>query len=758
VMKCLEKDRGRRYETANGLAADINRHLNHEPVVARPPGAAYRFQKLVRRHRLAFAAAAVVTAVLVLGIAVSTGLAVRATRAQKEESRQRQAAEEARREESRQRGLAEETSRQLRQTLYVADMGVAWRSWAEGDAERARRLLEKYRAAATPADDPRGFEWRYLWGLSRPDELLILTNGASCVKYSPDGRLLALADYNSGEVRLWDVAAQRMLRSFRPFERSVFSVAFSPDGKVLATASRGDPDFKFWDVGSGTLVATLPGRTQENVSVVFSPDGRRVATAAVTPYRPVPAEVKLWDFASRKELMSLPGLTSFVMAADFSPDGGTLAVGDGEGFVRLWNLATGAVRTLAGHRGFILPVRFAPVGGLLASADENGAIMLWDWESGRLMRVLTGHEGPVNSLAVSADGRRLASGGRDHTTRLWDLNTGAQLARWLGHASRAWSVDFSPDGRTLVTGGLDETVRFWRAAPKPESEILTRTHGGNGIGFSPDGRFLFVDEWETNQLVEAHRVTLWEPGSKTVAHRLPGRDLTYSPDGRIMALVQDDTNVVVYEAATMRQRGTIPGPGRLTGGKAISPDGRRLALRSDGRPVVMDLEALRVVATLESGSKESPPLLFSRDGRTLIAADSPDGAVRLWDTTTWQTRGWLRGHRAGVGALALSPDGRLLASASGTTILLWDLAGGALAEDPVLQGNSGAIGALAFSPDGRTLAAGSFDGPISLWSVPGRQEIGSLKAHLTAVWGTIFSPDGRTLASTSYDYTVRLWR
>ena len=71
VMKCLEKDRGRRYETANGLAADLNRHLNNEPVVARPPSAAYRFQKAIRRNRLIFAASAVVFWALVVGIALA---------------------------------------------------------------------------------------------------------------------------------------------------------------------------------------------------------------------------------------------------------------------------------------------------------------------------------------------------------------------------------------------------------------------------------------------------------------------------------------------------------------------------------------------------------------------------------------------------------------------------------------------------------------------------------------------------------------
>jgi Leucine-rich repeat (LRR) protein/tRNA A-37 threonylcarbamoyl transferase component Bud32/tetratricopeptide (TPR) repeat protein len=81
VMKCLEKDRTRRYETANGLAADLKRHLNNEPVVARPPSAAYRFQKAFRRNKLAFTAGSAIAAALVLGISLSVWQAVRASRA-----------------------------------------------------------------------------------------------------------------------------------------------------------------------------------------------------------------------------------------------------------------------------------------------------------------------------------------------------------------------------------------------------------------------------------------------------------------------------------------------------------------------------------------------------------------------------------------------------------------------------------------------------------------------------------------------------
>jgi serine/threonine protein kinase len=106
-MKCLEKDRTRRYATANALAMDLQRHLNDEPVVACPPSRSYRFQKLVRRNKLAVAATAAVATALLLGVVVSTWQAVRATRAEREQSHLRETAQQAQANEAKMRQQAE---------------------------------------------------------------------------------------------------------------------------------------------------------------------------------------------------------------------------------------------------------------------------------------------------------------------------------------------------------------------------------------------------------------------------------------------------------------------------------------------------------------------------------------------------------------------------------------------------------------------------------------------------------------------------
>src|ERR1022692_1321921 len=146
VMKCLEKDRTRRYETANGIAADLKRHLNNEPVTARPPSAVYKFQKAFRRNKLVFAAGAAVAIALLLGIIVAASQAIRATHAkrvaldaQAQESVQREKAETseqkavaAQANEAKLREQADVARRQAeaqelvaRQRAYASDMNAA---------------------------------------------------------------------------------------------------------------------------------------------------------------------------------------------------------------------------------------------------------------------------------------------------------------------------------------------------------------------------------------------------------------------------------------------------------------------------------------------------------------------------------------------------------------------------------------------------------------------------------------------------------
>jgi transcriptional regulator with XRE-family HTH domain len=149
---------------------------------------------------------------------------------------------------------------------------------------------------------------------------------------------------------------------------------------------------------------------------------------------------------------------------------------------------------------------------------------------------------------------------------------------------------------------------------------------------------------------------------------------------------------------------------------------------------------------------------LSPDGRTLASA-SADKSVRLWDVRAEKLLGApLSGHSESVYSVAFSPDGGTLASASADkSVRLWDVH----ARKPLgapLRGHSESVYSVAFSPDGGTLASGSADNSVRLWDVRARKPLGApLSGHTGLVNSVVFSRDGRTLASASDDTTLRLW-
>ena len=751
-LKCLEKDPDRRYPSTEAIAADLERWLADEPILARSSTLGERIVKWSRRHpaRLALVALVVTSALgfAAFGLWFSLETAAQNKTIKWERDRVNDAHELVSKKEKEVRRQKDQLADELEKARHLLFTGQFLRAStiAETDPVQARRLL---RDVALCPVDLRDFPWHRLdRACSKRERLNVQHPGDTVVALalSANGKILATA-WEKGEIRVHDGQTGALRQTLKGEAGNSAMLALSRDGKTLIHHQ--NQSIHVVDLDKPAAPTIWEAHKAPIVALTLSGNGRALFSAASD------GTLKQWNPTTGELVMQFPQRSGNVTLLSSSDDGKVLGSVRNGNRLEIWDVGTPAIRWTKFRP--CTSFRVHPDGSTIVAGNNSLLVAVLDATNGSQRYSMPVATGFISSLhvALSRDGNLLATGTGSRVW-LWDVRSGQlrSIVRNLRSDRTRGLLDISADGNTLATLGAGHEVRVWETSPDiTRVERLQAASGLMAVAFSPDSQRLatagsfppILQVWDRSNPVAART---WRVGKSTIWAT------AFVGDGRTLVTADGDGMVRLWDTDKGEEKAVLLRHRDIVRGLAVSADGHWVASGGIDRLVKLwNVPLSREGFVLEGHRNAVTRVAFHPSGRHL-ASSSQDMTVKIWDLTTGAEERTLP-HKTGVRTVAYSPDGKWMATTEGLNVVIWSTRD--YQRVAVMQGHTHAPACVAFSIDSRTLASACEDHDVRLWDVATAQERDVLKGHQERVRGLAFSPDGRTLASAGLDRALLLW-
>ena len=732
VMKAINRDPERRYQSATLLAADINQYLGGRPIDARRDSPGYVLRKTIRRHWLGLTFAVIFVICLAASSLISFRLWQDAeremTRAQQAELSER----EARQEEALQREEAEFRG------------AVASLAAAQG-ATQNNQIQDAYDHLFRVPEHWREFEWRY--ALSQIDSSIDTWNaiqGMSNLSVSADGSLFAVSGRN-GQIQIVEMDSRNVVLQLSD-AGAVTALEFHPNNEV-AVIGLADGTLRQLHVGDGAWQPTRRPVNGTVNNIAISGDGNRlVVSSGVADSGKY--EFSIRDFTSDDVIVSD---NVWTQAIDIDNVGRRVLTSGDELTVR--DLETGAIQNS-------VPIercqhaKFGSHGSEIFAAAFDRMIHIFDAADLQEKSRFACQAARTRGLAVDSAGSLIVTAAADGTLRSWDSRDGKPIRVFRGHLGWVHGVHFTSDRQQLFSLDQQSSVKFWHASTDVADyrEFIGDTVFD--VGFNSSGETAVVStsagKIELRDVASGRRLRTYR------AHTAAVNAAAFSPVGNLVASASADKTVHIWDVEA-RDPQILTGHTDNVLCTAFSPDGKSVASGGeDGTIRIWDSATGTEQAVLTSDVDAAVRWVqFLPEGNRL-AAERPE-SLEIWGVSEDKLeRRWSVPLNTWYSTAALHPDGSLIAVGDDSgRISLWNVDTGEM--ESLIEFHAMALTALAFNANGTRLVAASMDGAIKIWHVERRVELLSLPTANSLVHSLQFSPDGSRIAAGLHEGTILFW-